>query len=231
MAVESLNPMFALAAGAIAFFSPCVLPIIPGFLGFIAGGAENSRRRQFFLTLAFVLGFTMAFTVIGFLIGAVGASDLFQATEQWLRRIGGTIIIAFGLYMTGLLRVPLLEGDYRFHGKAPEWLGPVGGAAFLGMSFAVGWTPCVGPVLGSIILLAGIEGGALTGALLLFLFSVGLGVPFLLFGILSDHGAAFLARYGGVTKGIEIGGGVFLILLGIMVFTGAANRLLAYLVF
>lgn len=222
-----VEPVAAFVAGLIAFFSPCILPIVPGFLAFITQGAASTRRRRLLLTLLFTGGFTVAFTVIGFLIGAAGSTATFQAAEVWLRRVGGVFIIVFGFAMLGLLRFPWMDRDLRYHGRGPAWLGPYGTATVMGAAFGVGWTPCVGPILGSIIVLAGIEGGAMQGGLLLSLFSLGLAIPFLIFGSLADLGSSFMQRYARFTQVVEIVGGVFLVLLGIMVFTGAANRLLA----
>lgn len=230
MAVESLAPLAAFVAGLVAFFSPCILPVVPGFLGFVTGGSATSRAKRIIYTIAFVAGFTVAFTVIGFLIGAAGQSAAFIASEAWLRRIGGALIIAFGFWMLGLLPIPVLDRDLRYHGKVPAWLGPGGSAFVLGAAFGVGWTPCVGPVLASILILAGIEGSASMGGLLLLLFSLGLAVPFLVFGLVADRGAAWIHRNAKWTRVVEWVGGLFLIALGIAVFTGAANRLIAYLV-
>ncbi len=223
----AIEPFAAVAAGLIAFFSPCILPIVPGFLAFITKGQDSTRKRRLIMTVLFTAGFTVAFTIIGFLIGAAGSTAAFQAVEVWLRRVGGLFIIVFGFAMLGLLRFAWMDRDVRYHGKVPEWLGPYGTAAAMGAAFGVGWTPCVGPILGSILILAGLEGGALQGGLLLSLFSLGLAVPFLIFGSLADLGSGLMRRYARFTQVVEISGGVFLVLLGIAIFTGAANRLLA----
>jgi cytochrome c-type biogenesis protein len=232
--MADVDAVTAFAAGLLAFFTPCVLPIVPGFLAFIASRgsgldpAQVSRRRRFGITACFVLGFGIAFTVIGFLLGSIGGSAGFQHAEVWLRRIGGVLIIAFGFMMLGLWRMPWMDRDVRVH-SVSDRLGPVAGAVLLGAAFGVGWTPCVGPILASILLQAGLGGSGAGGAFLLACFSLGLAVPFLAFGFVADSGAGFVRRHARATRVVEIVGGLFLVALGIMVYTGAANRLLLYL--
>ena len=131
--------------------------------------------------------------------------------------------------MTGLLRPAWMDRDFRFHGKMPAWLGPTGTALALGAAFGIGWSPCVGPILATILIQAGLDGSGAHGAFLLAMFSLGLAVPFLAFGLLADRGAAVLRRSGRVAQAVEVVGGILLIVLGILVFTGTANRIL-YLV-
>jgi cytochrome c-type biogenesis protein len=220
----------AFGAGLLSFFAPCVLPVIPGYLAFVTGGAGSSTQRRLGLTLAFVLGFSIAFVALGLLIGTAGSTVAFGQAETWVQRLGGGLIIAFGLYMTGLLKIPFMEREVRYHGQAPSMLGPAGGAVFLGAAFGVGWTPCVGPVFGSILILAGVSGGAAQGALLLALYAAGLAIPFLFLGLTAERGAAFLQRHQGLTRGVEVVGGVLLIVLGIFVFTGSVALLISYVV-
>lgn len=244
----------AFVAGLLAFFSPCVLPIVPGYLAFIAQRAAPSpaatstlsstalpdappatsppalrpasRLHRFLLTFAFVAGFGIAFSLIGFLIGSIGSTPGFHSAEVWLRRIGGVLIIAFGFSMLGLWRMPWMDRDLRVHAKPTG--GPFVGSLLLGAAFGVGWTPCVGPILATILLQAGVRGSGWGGAGLLAVFSLGLGVPFLAFGLAADQGAQFVRRFARFTMVVEIVGGLFLVALGIMVYTGAANRLLSY---
>lgn len=229
MASDPVSAAVAFGAGLISFFAPCVLPVIPGYLAFVTGGSQASARRRIALTVAFVAGFTIAFTLIGLAVGTVGSSAAFRSAETWLQRVGGALIIVFGLYMTGLLKLGVLDREVRFHGKAPARFGAIGGALFLGAAFGVGWSPCVGPVFASILVLAGVGGGAAQGALLLALYSAGLAVPFLVLGITADRGAAFLRKHASVARSVEVVGGVILILLGIFVFTGSLARFTSYL--
>ncbi|MFO1532269.1 MAG: cytochrome c biogenesis CcdA family protein [Thermoplasmatota archaeon] len=226
--MTDVTPWVALVAGVAAFFSPCVLPVVPAFLGFVGGGADAkvSRAVRMLRTGAFVSGFGVAFAVLGFLIATIGSTLEYAVAEKWLRWVGGTLVIVFGLAMTGLLRFAWMDRDLRFHGKAPAWLGPTAGAAFLGAAFGVGWSPCVGPILSAILVQAGISGGGGQGAFLLGLFAVGLAIPFLAFGLVADQGASLLRRWGRAAHVIEVVGGILLILLGMVIFTNSANRLL-----
>lgn len=227
---EPVTPLIAFGAGLLSFFAPCVAPIVPAYVTFIAGGPTAGRSRRVLLTLAFVGGFTAAFVLLGLLFGALGSSSTLRDYQAWGQRLGGALIIAFGLAMVGLLHFPWMDRDLRFHGKVPAWLGPGGGAFALGAAFGVGWSPCVGPVLGSILVLAGVSGAAASGAVLLVVFSLGLAVPFLAVGFSADRAAALLRRFARFARGVEVVGGVFLVLLGIAVFTGATARLTSYLV-
>lgn len=228
--MADVTPLLAAVAGAAAFFTPCVLPVVPAFLAFLAGpGAQATLGRRLGRTAAFVAGFGVAFSALGYLLATLGSGAQTYVTQVWMRRIGGTLIILFGLAMTGLLRPAWMDRDLRFHGRAPAWLGPIGVALVTGAAFGIGWSPCVGPILASILITAGLTGSGAHGALLLLCFSLGLGVPFFAFGALADQGAAFLRRHARATHIVEIAGGALLIVMGILVFTGTASRLL-YLV-
>lgn len=223
--MADLSLAVAFVAGLGSFFAPCVLPIVPGYLGFVTGGVHSSARRRTLITVAFVGGFSIAFVLLGLVVGLAGSSMLFRGAQGWLDRLGGGLIILFGLAMLGLLRLPFLERDVRYHGTAPMKAGPFVGALGLGAAFGVGWSPCVGPILAGILVLAGVSGGAASGALLLGVYAAGLAVPFLIVGVFADRGAALLKRFGKASKAIEVVGGVLLVLLGIAVFTGSTARL------
>lgn len=222
----------AFGAGLVSFFAPCILPVLPGYLAFVTGGSAAGRSVHLARTLAFVFGFAVSFTVLGALVGALGTAPDFQSAESVIRRIGGALIIVFGLHMTGLLRLSFLERDVRFHANtASGWKIPrVVTAAVLGSAFAVGWSPCVGPILASILVLAGVQGGFAGGAVLLAVYSAGLSVPFLILGLSAERGAAFLARFRRTTRGVELIGGILLIGLGILVFTGQLPRFLSLII-
>lgn len=223
--MADIGLLAAALAGALAFFSPCVLPILPGYLGFVAGGTQAGLRQRAGRTVGFTLGFLIAFTAIGFLVGAVGQTASFLVAEVWLRRIGGGLIILFGLAMIGLLRFAWMDRDVRVHDVKVQRLGVFGPLA-LGAAFGVGWTPCVGPILASILVLAGVDGDALRGGVLLTFFGLGLGIPLLATGLAADRAVPVLRRFHRATRIVEVLAGVFLVLLGIAVFTGAANRIL-----
>lgn len=227
----------AFIAGILTFLAPCTLPLVPAYLGFISGTSASdlkdpSRARQvrkkiFLNGLFFMLGVTIVFVLFGTLAGLLGQSLV--PWRIWLMRIGGAFIIFFGLYMIGILKLPFLvsflSSEHKI--KLPFSIRPGNPASsvLLGSSFAFGWTPCVGPILGSILLLASTSTTAFQGGFLLFIFSMGLAVPFLLiasgFGVISDKLTKF-------SKYIELVGGVFLIILGTLLLTGNFGILISY---
>lgn len=228
----------AFLAGLLSFLSPCVLPLVPGFLSFLSGvsGAQSKvakstksktsgpRLRLFLNSLFFVLGFTLAFAVIGLLLSGLlagASSDI----RLWLGRIGGLVIIAFGLFVLGVLKLPFLETEYKLHPKETRYQFLT--SAIFGVSFAAGWSPCVGAVLGSIITLAAVDAG---GALLPMLaYSIGLGIPFLLLGAMGGEALQFLARFKGFMRYFNIVTGLLLIVLGILVMTGQLVRIATFI--
>lgn len=219
-------PLLAFAAGVVSFASPCVLPLVPGYLSFVAGeGRPEERRPAVLPILLFVLGFSIVFTVVG----GFTASALGQALRSSAgQRVAGGVVLAFGLFMllyAARARVPLL---YR---EARPWLGRArpgtAGALPLGMAFAVGWTPCIGPVLAAIITLAGSEQEPGRSVLLLFAYSLGLGLPFLLLGMGIRRLTGTLRFFSRHYRWFAGGGGVTLALIGILLMSGAWTRLLA----
>ncbi len=219
--MAELSLILAFAAGIISFFSPCVVPLIPGFLGYLAGAEQGkaSRSKLFLHSLAYVTGFTVVFSTLGILLNTVLASASYDI-QTWLARIGGTIIILFGLHLLGFLPIPWLEVSHK---PSPTRSAVGYGTSFLfGASFAVGWTPCVGPVLGSVLALAASNPGSAFGLLLLY--SIGLGVPFLVVGLFSTQALALIRRSSKFLIWFNRVVGVVLIVLGILVFTGLLAR-------
>ncbi|MCA1812469.1 MAG: cytochrome c biogenesis protein CcdA [Halobacteriales archaeon] len=227
---EPLTMGIAFGAGLLSFLSPCVVPIVPGYLAFVTGGEHVARGARMTRTLAFVLGFGVAFVVLGLVIGAAGTSGLVGMGTRWAERLGGAFIIAFGLVMLGLVKLPFLDRDVRWHGAAPARAGPVGGALLLGTAFGVGWSPCMGPILASILLLAGLQGSIAASGTLLGAYALGLAVPFILIGFGAERVTPALKRFARVSHVVELVGGVLLIAIGIAVFTGATARLTSLLV-
>ncbi len=214
----------AFTAGLVSFLSPCVLPIIPGFLAYLAGSSSATeqsakKRLQIFLaSVAFVLGFSSVFATLGVLLNTVLERVAYDA-QEWMSRIGGVIIILFGLYLTGLIKIPFLEREYKLKVTHVSKYRLVTSFLF-GAAFAAGWTPCVGAVLGSILAIAATKPGTAFG--LLFTYSLGLGVPFLLVGAFVAQAQTLINRFSYLLKPINVMFGIVLILLGILVFT---NRL------
>jgi len=209
----------ALAAGLVAFLSPCVLPLAPGYVSYVTGltGAElatgNRRSRVLLGSVLFVLGFSVVFVSYGALFGGLGSVLL--RYEDIITRVMGVIVIAMGLAFMGV--VPWFQREYRML-RAPTW--GLAGAPLLGVLFGLGWTPCIGPTLTAVQSLALAEASALRGAILSFAYCIGLGLPFIAFGLLIDRAAratAFIRRH--YAWIMRIGGGM-LVVVGVLLITG-----------
>lgn len=243
--MTEVSIVLAFVGGLVSFISPCVLPIIPGFLAYLAGaslGKSESKRKDIFLnTVLFVLGFSVIFAILGVLLNTILEAVAYDV-QLWLSRIGGAIIIFFGLYLAKLIRLPFLEREYKFKIKFPaeggslpvpalpadrRQVGASGGrsrylTSFLfGSAFAAGWTPCVGAVLGGILGLA-ITAPA-SAFFLLLSYSLGLGIPFLVVGLFASQAAGLINRYAHIIKYVNIAFGIILIAIGILAFTQKLN--------
>jgi len=212
----------AFMAGLASFLSPCVLPLVPAYISYLSGRAlaensEGARRTQALMHgWAFVLGFSLVFISLGIATSALGG--LLYNLREWLAKIGGVIVVIFGLHMTGLVRIPWLEYDIRpdaeIDGKG------LLSSALMGVFFSAGWSPCVGPVLGAILTIA-LNGGSMAqGALLLTAYSAGLAVPFLLAALSIDWVTVLLQKYSRISRIVEIIMGVILIIVGVMLALG-----------
>ena len=215
-------PIFiAFFAGIVSFLSPCILPIIPGFLAYLGGAssenaASGKQRREIFLnSVFFVVGFSVVFAVLGVLLNGILAHAAY-AVQTWLSWIGGAVIIFFGLYLMGFFKIGFLEYEHKLNPKMTFHSRYLTSLLF-GFAFAAGWTPCVGPVLGGILGLAASAPGQSFPLLLSYAF--GLGVPFLVVGAFVSQAAHFISRYATAMHYITIAFGVVLVVLGIFVFT------------
>lgn len=207
--------------GIITFISPCLLPMLPIYISYFAGGGERSTRRTLSNALGFVLGFTVVFVAMGALAGSVGS--FFKGHQTAVNIVSGLVVIFFGLHFLGLLKVNLFRGGRR--GMDPRDLGFFSAVLF-GVIFSVGWTPCVGAFLGSALMLASQRGHVLEGMIMLLVYSLGLGIPFLLSALLIDRlksAMDFIKRHYGVINQIC---GVLLIGIGVLMATGTMGRLL-----
>src|SRR5215218_10627965 len=219
--------VISFAAGILSFLSPCVLPLVPGYISLISGvsidslrdGATN-RRAVIFNSLAFNAGLSVIFLILGTTAGLVGAAI---TSNPWVRIIGGIVIIAFGLQLIGLLKITALYKDTRFFSDDKP-RGVIGSAA-LGMAFAAGWTPCIGPILGGIIGLAATSGGWRSGLVLSAFYSTGLAVPFLLTGLGINQFLSFYKNFRKHLHKVEVGSGIVLILVGLLVMSGQSTKL------
>ncbi|MCP9494679.1 MAG: redoxin family protein [Pyrinomonadaceae bacterium MAG19_C2-C3] len=224
----------AFLAGLASFLSPCVLPLVPGYISLISGvsidnlknsdaSRTNARRAVVINSLAFNAGLSLIFISLGALAGLVGASI---TSNPWVRIIGGTVIILFGLQLIGLLKIGALYRDTRkFSDDKPRG---AGGAFVLGLAFAAGWTPCIGPILGGILGLAATSGGWKSGLLLSSFYAAGLSVPFLLTGLGINKFLNFYQHFRQHLHKVEVVSGVMLILIGVLVATGQVTRLASF---
>ena len=210
------------AAGLVSFLSPCVLPLVPGYLSYMSGyGASGSEERNALRTglvaAAFVLGFTLVFVALG--ASATLLGSFLREQKDVLTRVGGIVIIVMGLVFMGALRVPWLYRERRFH---PSVEAGVGGSVLLGAAFAFGWSPCIGATMGLVLTMAagrGATGGPLEGALLLAIYSLGLGVPFVLAGLGISRLPTALAWLRRHTRAINVVSGALLIAVGVLFVT------------
>lgn len=220
--MSSTSIIFAFTAGLISFIAPCVLPIIPGFLAYLAGSSladsPNKRRDIFINSVFFVLGFSLVFSALGVLLNTALERVAYD-TQIWLGRVGGVIIIFFGLYVTGLIKIGWLNREYRFKVVAVKSRHLT--SLLFGAAFAAGWTPCVGAVLGAILALAASSPGSAFALLLAY--SLGLGVPFLIVGLFIIPAQNFIQRYRQALNAINVIFGIILIMLGVLIFTGKLN--------
>ena len=217
--MAELTFLIAFVAGLLSFSSPCVFPLVPGFLAYLAGSSlsESRFRRKEVLVNAtfFVLGLSLIFAIFGVALNSLFTAVGF-AIQVWLSRLGGAVVIFFGLNLTGLLHLPFLERGYSF--TVGSSIRPQFVRSFvLGSAFAAGWTPCVGPVLGAVLGLATAEPGS--AFLLLFAYSLGLGIPFLIAGPFAAQAFSLARGHAKFIVYIRAVFGAFLIVVGILAFT------------
>ena len=215
----------AFVAGILSFFAPCVAPLIPGFLAYLAGSSlnesGNNRKEIFFNSVFFVLGFAIVFSLLGVLLNTLFESVAYTA-QAWLSRIGGAIIIFFGLYLTGIIKISFLEREHKLH-ITKKFKSRYLTSTLFGFAFAAGWTPCVGAALGVILGLAATQ--PVNAFSLLLVYSLGLGVPFLVVGLFAAQASQFINRYQKVFVYLNIIFGILLVILGILIFTENLARI------
>ncbi|MBI3421180.1 MAG: sulfite exporter TauE/SafE family protein [Candidatus Sungbacteria bacterium] len=226
----------AFIAGILTFLAPCTLPLVPGYLGFISGvssqalqdplKSKSARRKIFLNGLLFVIGFSFIFILLGSLFG-LGGSALAQY-RIWLSRIGGIFVILFGLFMIGVLRLPFLNVEKNIAKIKALRPGNPASSLIFGATFAFGWTPCVGPILGSILALAAASATVGQGAFLLSVFSLGLAMPFLIIAAGIDSASNYISKFSKYLNIISIIGGLFLVFLGILLLTNKLGVWIAY---
>src|SRR6266568_1432978 len=217
-------PIAAFLAGLVSFLSPCVLPLVPGYVSLISGvGVEELKdqeaslfRKVMLNSIAFILGFSIVFITLGAISTEVG--QLAAQYKSILARVAGVLIIVFGLHLTGIMRIKALYADKRLHsikGGSTAW-----GAFVIGFAFAFGWTPCVGPILSVILGFAAAQNSVAQGILLLTIYSLGLAVPFLLTSLLMERFLKFYGHFRAFMHVIEVLSGGLLIALGLLLVFG-----------
>lgn len=219
-------------AGMLSFLSPCVLALVPAYIGYLGGRSVTpsgevveNRWITFSHGIAFVLGFSVVFVLLGAAASAIGA--LLYDIRSWLARIGGVVVVLFGLHTMGVINIPFLDYDTRRQVQPNPSLGYLS-SALMGVFFSAGWAPCVGPVLGAVLTLALNSARITEGVVLLSAYSLGLAVPFLLAALGIGRVAELMRRYGKVVRYLSIATGVILVILGVMLMTGTLERLAQY---
>lgn len=249
---QAVTLPLAVLAGLVSFVSPCVLPLVPAYIGYLTGQATNSvssslvasgnpagggsstvsasaqpsRWVVFLHGIFFVAGFSVIFVLVGMIsAGAIGElGRRFLSTTDWIVRIGGLLIIVLGLHTMGIIRIPLLYYDTRSQTAPKQELG-YAGSFLMGITFAAGWSPCLGPILAAMITLGASTGSAGRAAVLLTAYALGLGIPFLLAALLLERATGSLRKLQKHMRVIEIASGVLLIVIGVLVFSGLLQHL------
>ncbi len=225
----SVSFLVSFSAGVLSFLSPCVLPLVPSYVSFITGlsleDVQQSRKVALVHSLLFITGFTIVFLALGATASAVGR--VFFHNREWIGRVGGLLVIVLGLYLLGVFNIGAFGRERRVHiaNKPLGYLGTV----LVGMAFAAGWTPCIGPILGAVLTYTANSADLNHGILLLLAYSLGLAVPFLLAALMIDRFMILFQRYKGLLLWTSRVSGVLLIIVGILMITGSMTLLTAYL--
>ena len=228
--MAEISYFYVVLAGLLSFLSPCVLPIVPGYLCFLAGtsldkiasGEDASKERNvFYFALSFVFGFSTVFILLG--ASATLLSGLIYEYLDILRVVGGIIIIIFGIHFMQIIQLPFLNRDTRY--QIESYRPGIVGSYVIGLSFAFGWTPCIGPILGSVLSIAASSETVTYGIVLLMLYSAGLGIPFLLAAYAINGFMTFLSKIRNYIRAIEIFTGVLLVIFGILILTNRIQEL------
>lgn len=229
--MTDVGVLIALTAGVLSFLSPCVLPLVPSYLVFVTGMSLEeiqtgvNRRAAMVHSVLFVAGFSLVFVLLGASASFLG--QFFKVYEEWIARIGGVVIVALGLHLTGAFRLLPLLREKRIHlaDKPAGYLGTLG----VGMAFGAGWTPCIGPVLGAILTYGFSQDTMWAGVGLLSVYSLGLALPFLAAALALDRFLVAFQKFKRWIPMVEKGSGVLLVVLGLLLITGSFTVLSAWL--
>lgn len=229
MQSESIGFSISFTAGVLSFLSPCVLPLIPSYVSFITGMSlddmQRSRRTTLVHALLFVTGFTLVFLALGATATVMGR--LLHQQRDWVGRVGGVLVIVLGLYLLGAFNIGAFARERRMHiaNKPVGYLGTV----LVGMAFAAGWTPCIGPILGGVLTYTASSSDLNRGLLLLFAYSLGLAVPFVLAAVMIDRFMTLFQKYRGALVWMSRISGVLLIAVGVLMITDSMTVITSWL--
>ncbi|MCL5977773.1 MAG: cytochrome c biogenesis protein CcdA [Nitrospirae bacterium] len=233
--MENVSLLMAFGGGLLSFFSPCVLPVIPSYVSYITGisfedlTGEQDKGRIRKVTLKNSLSFIAGFSLIFILLGASSSflGSILSDYQDTVRKIGGVLIVVMGLYIAGILKIGFLMQDKRLHLQNK----PAGllGSFFVGTAFAAGWTPCIGPILGSILLYASTANSVTSGIELLTAYALGLGIPFLITSLAINTALSYFKKINRYMRVVSVVSGLFLVVVGILLFTGTFNVLSQYM--
>lgn len=230
MFVENVSYFAALAAGLMSFLSPCVLPLIPAYFTFITGLSldeltENDstavRRQVILSTLAYVLGFSFVFILMGAAVSTLG--ELASRYSDYIRIAGGIIIIILGIHLLGIFKISKLEFEKRIHFQQKPL--HIFGTFLVGMAFAAGWSPCIGPMLGSILAIAAQEGSLSHGIVLLSIYSAGMALPFIIMSVFINYMLVIIGKATKILRYVNVVSGLLLIMIGILLLMNKMNIL------
>jgi len=235
--MDNVSVIYAFAAGLVSFLSPCVLPLVPGYISIISGSSldqlkarekDSSLFRTVLLnSVMFIIGFSITFILLGATATWIGR--LLLSHQRLFSRLAGLILIVFGIHLTGLVKINALYRDKRFHNvEKPRGLL---GALVLGLAFAFGWTPCIGPILASIMTIASTKETVSQGMFLLAIYSAGLGIPFLLTSVALNKFLSFYGRFKRHFHAVEVLSGGLVIAVGVLILTGSLTRLAGWFSF
>jgi cytochrome c-type biogenesis protein len=227
-----LSLLVAFGAGVLSFVSPCVLPLVPAYVGMLAGATVSAGRvspaRTMLHAVAFVTGFGAVFVGLGASVGLVGFAFQDVVRSLAFRVVAGGALVVLGLHGAGIVRIPALMRDVRVRFNPAGKLG-IAPSFLVGAAFAAGWTPCIGPILGTILLYAGTAGTVGQGALLLAAYSLGLGVPFLLAGYALESATLVMRRVNRQARAVELASGALIAAMGLVVMSGGLTWFAGYL--
>ena len=235
--MDEVSAFTAFFAGLVSFLSPCVLPLVPGYISIISGSSLEQLKAQekdaslvrnaLINSVLFIIGFSITFILLG--ASATWVGQILLARKRLFEEIAGLVLIVFGIHLTGFIKINALYKDKRFHNVQK----PRGkfGALVLGLVFAFGWTPCVGPILAGILTIASTKQTVTEGMFLLAVYSAGLGIPFLVTSLCLNQFLAFYGRFKKHFHAVEIVSGALVVAVGVLILTGSLSRLATYFAF